>query len=153
MAICVAGGFLFALAIGLVAEAVPFAALSLSSQMMLLVSSFAAVLSVGTILISLLARYSLAVVLGVPLAGTLVLSMLGRFFSFSLDTYVSVTALLTERPQILVAVGVLALGTLLCGVFVASALAARTFQPLSPPLRSIRDDVYERNYRPARGQR
>lgn len=132
MAIFVAGGFLLALMIGLVTEAVPFATLSLSSQATLLMSSFAVVLSVGTILISLLTRYSLVAVLGVPIVGAIILSQIGRLFSFSLDTYFSVTAL-AERPQILIVAGVVALGALLLGVLVASALAARTLQPLPSP--------------------
>ena len=133
MAIFVAGGFLLALMIGLVTEAVPLATLSFSSQATLLIGSFAVVLSVGTILISLLTRYSLAVVFGILFGAVFVLSLVGSFFSFSLDTYVSVTAL-TARPQVLVTAVILASGTLLCAVFVASALAARTLQPLPPPL-------------------
>ena len=132
MAICVACGFLFALTIGLVAGATPFASLSPVNQVTLLMISFAVVLSVGTILISLLARYSLGIVLGVPLAGILVLSTLARFFPLPLETHLSMTAL-AERPEMLIVAGVLALGTLLLGVLVASAVAARTFQPLPSP--------------------
>lgn len=150
MAIFVAGGFLLALMIGLVTEAVPLATLSFSSQATLLISSFAVVLSVGTILISLLVRYSLAVVFGILFGAVFVLSLVGNFFS--LDTYFSVTAL-TARAQILVTAGILASGTLLCGVFVASALAARTLQPLPPPLVSIGDDVDQPTYLPVRGHR
>lgn len=145
LAIIVTGGFLVALMIGLVTEALPFATLSLSSQATLLIGSFMVVLSVGMILISLLTRYSLVAVLGVPIVGALILAQIGRFFSFSLDTYVSVAAL-TARPQVLITAGILTSGTLLCGVFVASALAARTLQPLPPPLVSIGDDVDQPTY-------
>ena len=118
--------------IGLVTDAVPFATLSFSSQATLLIGSFAVVLSVGTILISLLTRYSLAVVFGILFGTVFVLSLVGSFLPFSLDAYFSVTAL-AERPQILIVAGVVALGALLLGALVASAVAARTFQPLPSP--------------------
>ena len=144
LVIYVAGGFLIALTAGLGTATIPAATLPLSHQLIVLSSSFAVVCCVGMILISLLARYSFAVVIGAPLVGFVVLATLLRVFPLPLDAQF-LRPLLSD-PSLLILGGIVLIAFLFLGAAVAAAAAARVLQPLSAPAGSITRLVQFRHY-------